>query len=148
MAEMTCVLLVFCTPAIPKAFKNSKPGFLSHLAQSVRSWKRMYKFSSRRKFGTREESWLPFEEDSLQQQSTATIDITQMHPADTTQEGIKSSDNLVFVQPVAIRSTNTDFLHGQTQQPAHGTGILRTTEVLQTKGSVFHPVSEGRSKSP
>ena len=147
MAETTCVLLVFCIPAIPKAFKNSQMGLISYIAQSVRSWTRITTFGSRRQLGLDDQSWLPSDQDSLQQQSIARRNKTHRYPAGTTKTEAMSLEDIKLVKTAAIQS-NTNVLQGQAQQPGHGRGILRTTEVLQKKEDVFQPEADGRTESP
>lgn len=131
MAETTCVLLVFCIPAIPKAFKDSQKGFISRIARSVRSWARMASFGSP-KNSVDDQSWLPYDQDSLQQHSTAPSIRGHRFEAEMKPGKTVSFEDVNLVQNVSIQP-GTYGPYGQVQYPVHGSGILRTTEVLQQK---------------
>lgn len=51
LAEMTCMILVFCIPAIPKAF--SEDHILGRVVTSLRSWTRFTRVKSISKEGPR-----------------------------------------------------------------------------------------------
>lgn len=49
LAELTCVLVVFCLPAIPKAFNGPRLALLGPLMASLRSWTRLRSLGGTRK---------------------------------------------------------------------------------------------------
>lgn len=49
LAELTCVLIVFCLPAIPKAFSGLKLALVGPLMASLRSWTRLRSLGGTRK---------------------------------------------------------------------------------------------------
>lgn len=58
LAELTCVLIVFCMPAIPKVFSNdSKTPWVTRVMGSLRSWTRLLSLvAGRRKTSSKKQS--------------------------------------------------------------------------------------------
>lgn len=56
LAELTCVLVVFCLPAIPKAFSGPKLALVGPFVASLRSWTRWRSFGGTHKASKDEQS--------------------------------------------------------------------------------------------
>lgn len=133
LAELTCVLIVFCMPAIPKAFSSDpKNSWVTRVVGSLRSWTRLPTLGNgSRKTSAREQSAWQWRQgqDSDQVQQVSLDEIKLVHE--------QAPAGSVTVVRADLDPYQT--FHG-------GSGIFKTTETHLEEQSLPNLTSPGSAQ--